>query len=146
MIHRLLSIGLRHRETLSIVAIAIAFLGLVGWHIRRDFVKHEARLHALQASGLLPQSTPDSQTAPNRTVEAAIRQAIAQNLIPKGDNDCLTGRYRYQLERYGIRVDCRAETEPEWQGYGIVPPPSEAALVPPSPAAQTRLIPTPTAQ
>lgn len=146
MASRLSTIWQQHRETLSIAAIAIAFLGLASWHIRRDFGEHQARLQALQVSGRLPLSTPDSQTAPNPTVEAAIRQAIDQNLIPNGDNDCLTGHYRYQVERYGIRIDCRAKTETEWQGYGIVPPPSEAALVQRSPASQPGLIRSPAAQ
>ncbi|WP_338429315.1 hypothetical protein [Synechococcus elongatus] len=136
----------RYRESLAIAAIALGFLGGVALRIHWDFASHQARLQALQAQGALPLATPDSQTAPNQTVEAAIRHAIEQNLIPQGDNDCLTGAYRYQLERYGIRIDCRAKTETEWQGYGIVPPPPESVLLQPASASQPDLLSAPTAQ
>ncbi|ABB58323.1 hypothetical protein [Synechococcus elongatus] len=136
----------RYREPIVMITIALGFLGCMGLRIQWDFAEHQARLQALQAQGALPLATPDSQTTPNRTVEAAIRYAIDQNLIPNGDNDCLTGEYRYQLARYGLRVDCRGESEPEWQGYGIIPPPPEAAMRQPLPAAQSGLLSAPAAQ
>lgn len=136
----------RYREPLALIAIALGFLGCMGLRIQWDFAEHQARLQALQAQGALPLATPDPQTGPNPTIETAIRHAIDQNLIPNGDNDCLTGEYRYQLAPYGLRIDCRGTSEPEWQGYGIIPPPPEGARQQPLPAAQSGLLSAPAAQ
>lgn len=136
----------RAREPIATAAIALAFLGGMGLRIQSDFADHQARLQALQAQGALPLATPDAQTVPNPTVEAAIRYAIHHNLIPNGDNDCLTGQYRYQLASYGLRLDCRAKTEPEWQGYGVIPLPPAPAKQQPTRAAQASLLSAPVAQ